>query len=350
MTFTTLPAIGRHFALIAAACTAMLASACTHRALEIASSTTPAPVLDAAFADPFVLPVADGLVAYATNRTEADGTHTHTPVSTSRDGRHWTTPVEAMPDAPPWARAGRPDIWAPEAMRIGTRYVLFFSARHATRSRPDGLTLCIGAAVALQPTGPFVPQSEPLTCGGEHGVIDVSPFRDEDADADGNGNERLWLIYKTDGNCCGVHTTFVTQRLRADGLALTGPAHVLAGARNDQPWEGRVIEAPQLLRRDGQLWLFYAGNDYGNGAYATGYARCDSPLGPCHDAPENPILRSLPGTPPLVGPGHQSVFHHAGRDWIAYHGWRAATGDHPRYRAMYVQPLDWRDGRPIPTR
>lgn len=324
-------------ALVAAGCAAQ-------QPLTPAGQPAIAPVLDSEFADPFVLPVdGDRLVAYATNRTEDDGAHTHLPMSTSTDGLHWSTPTEAMPTAPPWARAGRPDIWAPEAMRIGDRYVLFFSARHATRTRPDGLTLCIGAAVAASPTGPFVPQPEPLTCGGAHGVIDVSPFRDRDS----AGHEQLWLIYKTDGNCCGTPTTFLAQHLRKDGLALEGAPQTIEGIGNDQPWEGKVVEAPQMLRLHGQLLLFYAGNDYGSGAYATGYARCDSPAGPCRDATENPILHSRPGPPALVGPGHQSVFQHAGRSWMAFHGWRPATADHRRYRAMYILPLDGRDGRPV---
>ncbi|SEL60309.1 Glycosyl hydrolases family 43 [Pseudoxanthomonas sp. GM95] len=316
-------------------------------AQQTAPTTWTSPVLDTEFADPFVLPIDDGtLVAYATNHTADDGTRMHLPVSTSRDGQYWTTPVDAMPAAPPWARAERPDLWAPEVLQVGDHYIAYFSARHATRRRPDGLTLCLGAAISKTPTGPFVPQPAPLTCGGEHGVIDVSPFRDVDA----SGQEQLWLIYKTDGNCCGVPTTFVAQHLRADGLALIDAPQTMAGAVNDQPWEGHVVEAPQLLRHDGQLYLFFAGNDYGNGAYATGYARCDSPAGPCRDALENPILRSTDGPPPLIGPGHQHVFQFQGRSWIAYHGWRAATATHPRYRAMYVQPLDWRDGRPVPTR
>jgi len=345
MIFSTLHAIWFRPALLAAAMALLMTACANTRSPPTDALPGLAPVLDTEFADPFVLPVGgSALVAYATNRTGADGKPVHIQVSTSSDGRHWSVPTEAMPTAPAWARADRPDLWAPETMRIGGQYVLFFSARHATRRRPDGLTLCIGAAVASQPTGPFVPQSEPLTCGGAHGVIDVSPFRDRDR----AGHEQLWLLYKTDGNCCGTPTTFVAQHLRADGLALEGAPQTLAGIGNDKPWEGKVVEAPQMLRLHGQLWLFYAGNDYASDAYATGYARCESPAGPCVDAAENPILRSEPGPPALVGPGHQSVFEYAGRSWIAFHGWRPATARQPRYRAMYILPLDWRDGRPVP--
>ena len=288
------------------------------------------PVLDRDFPDPFVLATPRGLVAYATNGV-AGGRLLHVQRSMSRDGRHWSAPVDAMPMAPRWARAGRPDIWAPEVMQVGDRYVLYFSARHATRTRPDGLTLCVGAAVARRPEGPFVPQAEPLTCGGALGAIDASPFRD---------GEDLWLYVKTDGNCCHTPTTMIAQHLSADGLRVVGDATTLAGVTNDRPWEGAVIEAPEMRRHDDKLYLFFAGGAYDRADYALGYAHCDTPAGPCSDAAENPILATRPG---LFGPGHGSVFEWRGRTWLAVAAWRGAPRPH---RAMYLLPIDWVRGGP----
>lgn len=296
------------------------------------------PVLDREFADPFVLPVEGGLVAYSTNVRER-GRGTNVQLSLSTDGRVWSAPRDAMPARPPWALQRAPDIWAPEVMRIGDRYVLFFSARHATLRRPDGLTLCVGAASSDSPEGPFVPQAEPLTCGGPLGVIDASPFQD---------GEDLWLYVKTDGNCCRTPITIVAQRLAADGLSLQGQPTTIAGLGNDAPWEGRVIEAQQMVLHDGRYLMFYAANDYGGRDYATGYAVCEGPAGPCRDARENPILKSTPGLQGLVGPGHQSVFQWRDRTWIAFHGWRRPLTDGRwGYRALYISPLDWVDGRPV---
>lgn len=292
------------------------------------------PVLDADFPDPFVLPAGAALFAYATNTRR--GRRLNIQVSRSADGASWSAPHEAMPAVPAWALASRPDLWAPEAIRIGGRYVLYFSARHATRMRPDGRSLCVGAAVAAAPEGPFVPQPQPLTCGGPHGVIDASPLRDGD---------RLWLYVKTDGNCCAAPTAVQALPLRADGLALAGAPVTLRGLAADRPWEGRVIEAPHMVKAEGRYFMFYAGNDYGGARYATGYAICDGPTGPCRDAADNPILHSNDGAG-VVGPGHPAVFRHAGRTWIAYHGWRAAREGRPRYRAMYIDRIDFRHGRP----
>lgn len=296
------------------------------------ASTDPAPVLDVDFPDPQVLVDADGsLVAFATN-TRRDGQRLHVQVSRSPDGVHWSAPVDAMPRAPAWAFRERPDIWAPEAIRVGDTYVLYFSARHATRMRPDGRTLCVGAAVAASAAGPYVAQDAPLTCGGEHGVIDASPFLDGGV---------LWLHVKTDGNCCGVRTEVQALRLEPDGLAIDGEPRTVAGMVNDAPWEGGVVEAPQMLRIDGGYMMVFAGNDYGDARYATGYATCAGPAGPCVDAPGNPLLHSVDGGP--VGPGHPGVFRFRDRRWIAYHGWRPAKDGGRRHRAMYISRLDVAD-------
>lgn len=292
------------------------------------------PVLDSDFPDPMILPVGDGLVAYATNG-EQGGKHLNIQFSRSGDGSIWSAPVDAMPKPPRWARSRGPDLWAPEVMKVGDKYVMYFSARHKTRMRPDGLTLCVGVAVAEAPEGPFEPQPEPLTCGGEFGAIDASPFRDGDD---------LWLYVKTDGNCCAMPTGVIAQRLTPDGQHLAGQPMPIAGVTNDQPWEGGVVEGEQMIRHDGRYYLFFAANDYSGDRYATGYALCVGPAGPCRDAAENPILKSGPD---LVGPGHQSVFEFRGRTWMAYHAWRTQIDPRRRYRALYMSPLDWVEGRPV---
>lgn len=296
------------------------------------------PVIDADFPDPFVVATDKGLVAYATN-SRRRGRLVNVQMSQSADGRSWSAPQDAMPEAPAWAKRGQPDIWAPEVLRIGERYVMYFSARHATQTRPDGLTLCVGAAVAETAQGPFIAQSEPLTCGGALGVIDANPFRDGDD---------LWLYVKTDGNCCRVPTTLVAQRLSPDGLSLSGQPSVVQGFTNDAGWEGGVVEAPQMVVHDGRYHLFYSANDFGGRAYATGYAACESPAGPCRDASANPILASTSGLRGLVGPGHPGLFEYGGQTLIAYHGWRRPLTDGRwGHRALYIDRIEWTPAGPV---
>jgi beta-xylosidase len=270
------------------------------------------PVLARDFPDPFVLQVGDTYYAYATN-----GNGKQVQTATSKDLQHWTPGPDALPTvAKKWAYNGA--TWAPEVMKIGDRYVLYYTTSQK-----------IGRAVASTPLGPFVDDSsgplvDQLTLGGS---IDASPFRDDDGS--------LYLYWKNDGNSVGKETDIWVQRLAPDGLSLVGEP-VQTGEKNDQVWEGRVVEGPTMWKHDGRYYLFYSGNDYASDAYAVGYATCKGPLGPCADAPGNPILTTKCNA---YGPGHNALFG----DWTAYHSWNEAHTQ----RQLWISPLDWKDGRPV---
>jgi beta-xylosidase len=304
---------------------------------------TLAPAIASDFPDPSILydPALNGEVfAYATNIATAPGGLLNVPVSRSVDPRlkQWSAPTDALPRLPGWARGSY--TWAPAvAHRPGEPYRLYFTARYGFSGRP-----CIGVAVSQGPTGPFTPTSEtkPLVCPlGEGGAIDPSIFKEED------GSE--YLLWKTDSNCCeGVPTLYI-QQLAPDGLSLVGPNSAEAPwllpdatplIHADQPWEGRVIEAPTLLKHQGRYDLFYSGGDYASNRYAVGYASAASLFGPYQKA-AGPILSS--STSGLQGPGGQDVF--AGPDgetWIAFHAWQGP----PRYRALYFGQIVWTGGSP----
>jgi beta-xylosidase len=312
-------------------------------------------VLDANFPDPFVARFGRTYYAYATG-AQLGERRRNVEVIRSPDLRGWSPPAEALPDAalPAWADKTDVQVWAPEAIRIGRRYLLYFNARHAgltrTEAGPDGPRIlkrhCLGAAVSARPEGPFRGVARPLVCAAfPDGVIDPSPFRDS--------NGRLFLYFKADGNCCGRPAAIWGVRLRSDGLAAAGaPVKLFA---NDESlghyddWEWRVVEAPTMVRRTGSYILFYSGNYFGNKNYSVGYRTCAGPLGPCRDPRENPILWSHPASP-LIGPGHQSVLAAPGGDLLFFHGWnrdpdgKEQAGVHKR--CLYASPLEWRAGRP----
>lgn len=304
------------------------------------------PVLRTNFADPFVLFAGGRYLAYATNM---HGDRANVPMAFSPDLVTWNLLAvpgnpdafhDALPALPGWAQRG--STWAPEVMLIGDRYVIYFTARHRASGRQ-----CIGAAVARDPRGPFAPQGdEPLVC--QHrlgGTIDASPFRDADG--------ALYLYFKNDGNAIRSATQIWGQRMRADGLALEGEAVALS--RNDADWEGHIAEAPFMVSRDGKYYLFYSANDYAwqdrqpLSQYATGYARCEGPLGPCQDAPENPILASRRQPDCLSGPGHPAIFEAGGRHYIVFHAWATRRGcrpgEHARY--MHIIPIEWNGDAPV---
>ena len=302
------------------------------------------PVLKENFPDPHVIQHNGQFIAYATNYG------INLPMATSRDLVNWSLVMDpqkpnrrldGMPVLAPWVEEGR--TWAPEVMQVDGKWLLYYTARHRRRE-----VQCIGVAVADRPTGPFRDTSaEPLLCQyDEGGTIDANPFRDSDG--------KLYLYYKSDGNAVGRTTYVWGQQLSADGMSLVGePVRLI---RDDAEWEWKLVEAPAMVRSPGGYQMFYSAAYYGwdpkerLSNYATGYAACQGPLGPCVDAPENPILHSFNDREAgcLSGPGHPSIFEAAGRHFIAFHAWDATRGCRKAKdeRYLYIAPLFWKDGKP----
>lgn len=305
------------------------------------------PVFTTDFPDPFVLRVGDQYYGYATN---ALGGKANVQMAQSTNLVDWSLVREgsklrdAMPVMPPWAREGF--TWAPEVLRTSAGYVLHFTAK----DRASELQ-CLGAAFSTDPLGPFTSTATtPLVCQKElGGTIDSNVFRDADGQA--------YLYYKSDGNNpkFGKKTDIFVQKLSADGLSVEGEPVALL--RNDTAWEAHVIEAPTMVRRGDSYTMFYSANHFGwekdqrLSPYSMGYALCAGPMGPCTDAPGNPILYSYKDRKLgcLSGPGHQSVFETGGRQFITFHAWSATSSCQPanRGRYLYIAPLNWQGDKPV---
>lgn len=94
---------------------------------------------------------------------------------------------------------------------------------------------------------------------------------------------------------------------------------------NDQTWENTpaypsapIMEGPSVLKLDGKYYLFYSANHYMSPDYAVGYAIADSPYGPWHKNPDNPIIhRSVIGE---NGTGHGDIFRdNLGNFYYVFH-------------------------------
>ncbi len=308
------------------------------------------PVFRTDFPDPHIIQHGGEYLAYATNTSRG---RINVQMASSRDLANWqsvrdpnkpTELLDAMPELPAWAKKGY--TWAPEVLKVAGRYVLYFTARHEKSDLQ-----CVGAATSVDPLGPFKDLgSEPLVCQFElGGTIDAAAYRD--------GDGQLYLYFKNDGNHPSAKkpTQIWGQRLSADGMQLIGERISLL--RNDKAWEAHVIEAPTMVRTPSGYTMLFSANDYGwqdhqqLSRYAMGFATCSGPLGPCTDAPENPLLYSFSDRKLgcLSGPGHQTVFTSGARSFIAFHGWATTSScrklDNKRY--MYISPLGWRDGVPV---
>ncbi len=291
------------------------------------------PVINANFPDPDVLVVGRVYHAYATNSGGSNVQH-----ATSTDLRHWTMHRDAAPTLGAWVDqsctftpGGSTDrcVWAPDVNRIDAgHYVLYYAARDKASGKQ-----CIGASTASSPNGPFVPAgSTPLVCPtSQGGAIDPSMYTE---------NGKRYLLWKADGNCCNLPAIIYLQPLSANGLTLTGPATELI--RNTQPFEGSVVEAPDLVKHDGRYYLFYSANNFAGGLYATGWASSASLTGPYTKSPD-PLMSSELFRNHVIGPGGEDVVRGTDGGWkIFFHGWDPTYS----YRALYVRTLSWPAGRP----
>lgn len=126
------------------------------------------------------------------------------------------------------------------------------------------------------------------------------------------------------------------QRISADGRSLLGEDVIVL--KNDQDWEGHLIEGPFVTRQQGRFWLFYAGNDFSTPSYGIGVAVADHPLGPYTKQPE-PLLRS---TREWVAPGHASVAPGVdGQPQLFFHAFHPGTGGYNAFRALLTVGLSF---------
>lgn len=276
------------------------------------------------FPDPDVVEVDGGYFAYATQ-----GASANIQVASSPDLVSWTVlGTDALPELPGWAVEG--DTWAPDvSLRDDGTLVMFYTAT----DRASG-SQCIGVATSRTPEGPFAPVEGAVVCPvDEGGAIDPATFVAADGAA--------FLLFKNDGNCCGLDTWLSIAPLADDRTGLSGqPTRLI---RQDRPWEGRLIEAPTLLERDDSFLLLYSANDYSSLDYAIGYATAPALLGPWTKAAE-PVLTTDSSGWRFYGPGGQDVVRGPdGEDRILFHSWDARH----EFRGVTVLPLSWKDGRPV---
>ena len=286
------------------------------------------PVYDGYFADPFVLALEDGYVAYGTGAI-VDGRAFE--VLRSGDLERWTRVGGALePLGEPWAT----DYWAPEVAHVDGTFFMYYSVGTGDRGHR------LRVATATAPEGPFRDSGTVLT-PGERFAIDPHPFRASDG---------AWYLFYARDVLEGerVGTTIAVDRL-LDMTTLAGEARTLLRASGDwqifrrrremygQVYDWHTLEGPFVLERDGRFYLLYSGGAWEEPSYGVSYAVADHPLGPYREPHEGPlILQTIPGR--VLGPGHNSVVRGPdGSDRIVYHAWDAER----TARRMWIDRLRW---------
>jgi beta-xylosidase len=200
------------------------------------------PVLAADYSDPDVTRVGDDFYLTASSFTNVPGL----PILHSRDLVNWTLIGHALPRLQPGAHFAIPrrggGVWAPAIRHHNGKFYIYYPD-------PDFGVFVITAS---DPRGPW---SEPVLVDSSRGVIDPSPFWDEDGKA--------WLVVAYARSRAGFNNVLKLKPMSPDGMRLLDEGNViidgnalpLARTTNGpMPWA--PIEGPKLYKREGWYYIF----------------------------------------------------------------------------------------------
>ncbi|GAA1501830.1 glycoside hydrolase family 43 protein [Nocardioides humi] len=284
------------------------------------------------FADPDIVRHRDRWYAYATNTS-----HLRLPTLTSRDLVTWTPLADSAGrrvdplEIGGWVRSrdGGRDLWAPGVEKVGDGWTAAYAAPAGTQGGQRHN--CIGLTRGPSPAGPFRPVGEPI-CYGEAqlGVIDPDVFVDE--------HGVPWLLWKFSGVVNRRPAGIFIRQLNPDGTGFADGSQTRELLTLERAWEGDTIENPSMVQFRGVTYLFYSGNSWERADYATGYAICAGPEGPCVRQNRGDPLLSTAATGRL-GPGGASAFVDHKSLRLIYHAWDQVG----RTRQMHIASLWQRD-------
>jgi len=173
-------------------------------------------------------------------------------VFSSTDLTDWTDlGVIVSQDKVPWVNATSYSMWAPDCIEKNGKYYFYFPAN----VKPGlGKGFGIGAAVADNPSGPFIPQPEPIK---NVNGIDPCVFIDKDGQA--------YIYYSLN--------RIFAAKLKENMLELATEPVVIG----DLPTKG-LVEGPYLFERNGIYYMTYP--HVQNKTERLEYAISNNPLGP----------------------------------------------------------------------
>lgn len=287
------------------------------------------------FADPDVVRADGRWFAYATNTS-----HYRLPTLTSDDLTTWRPITDGdgrlfdpLPVVGDWVQgnSGGSGLWAPAVAKIGDGWTAAYSAQISTVAGQRHN--CIGLARGESPGGPFQHLGAPAVCAPESrlGVIDPDLYLDEEGVP--------WMLWKFSGVHNRRPAAVLSRQLNPEGTGWAEGSETYEILTHQGGWEGNTIENPSMVTFRGVTYLFYSGNAYTTEAYATGYAICAGPAGPCARPSSTPLLDNA--TTGHLGPGGATAFVQGNSLRLAYHAWE--PGQVNRLRRLHIAGLWQRD-------
>lgn len=253
----------------------------------------------------------------------------------SDDGGEWEYVGEVWQHKPEWlsdAVPGVDNLWAPELYEHDGIWYLYYAASTFGSNRS---VIALATNTTLDPEDSayeWVDHGEVISSEGtDFNAIDAGIVEDDD------GNP--WMSFGSFSSGLKIVPLEWPSGLRADDSEPIAIA--------DRALVENAIEAPYILRHDGQFYLFASRGFCCRGidsTYEIIVGRSASVTGPYLDADGGALLEDggtvlLTSEGDRVGPGGQSV----SGDMLAFHYYDAAADGIP---TLGILPLVWQDGWP----
>ena len=269
------------------------------------------PVLHADYSDPDAIRVGDDYYLTASSFNCVPGL----PILHSKDLVNWELIGHALPKQAPFEVFSKVQhgggVWAPCIRYHNNKFYIYYPD-------PD---YGIYMVKASNPKGPW---SEPVLVQPGKGLIDPSPFWDEDGKA--------YLVYALAGSRAGVKSVILLNRMAVDGTKLVGNSVMLIDGHKNHP----TIEGPKMYKRNG--WYYVSAPA---GGVPTGWQmvmRSKNIFGPYEDK-----IVMAQGKTDINGP-HQGAWidTQTGENWFLNFQDLGAYG-----RVLHLNPMKWVNDWPV---
>lgn len=251
------------------------------------------------------------------------------------------TTVWRAPERGPCSR----DIWAPEFHLLDGRWFLYFTATDEHRTDANRRVYVLRSDSDRLP-GNFTEMGRLAVTGDDAYAIDATVHRRADG--------RLYALWSgRERSERGPQNIYIAEM--ANPWTLKGPR--IRISTPDQPWERHgweVNEGPEVLERNGRMWVVYSGSGFSTPQYALGLLTLEDGADPMDSSrwkkSKEPVFRAVDRpVGGVYGPGHNGFFRSPDgtEDWIVYHAWdRKETRG--LQRSTRVQRFTWsNEGLPV---
>jgi arabinan endo-1,5-alpha-L-arabinosidase len=268
-------------------------------------------------------------------------TGTSTPSFHSRDLRHWEPGKPVNTEPHDWLREVVPGFrgsgyWAPDVIKVGDRYLLFYSASAFGKNTS-------GIGVLSSPT---LDQQDPAYHWQDGGLVVASRENDDfnciDPAAFQDKDGSLWLSF---GSFWSGIKLIQLDPATGRRIAPNSPMYSLAH------WDS--IEASYIYRHGDYYYLFVSLGMCCRGAnstYHTRVGRASKVTGPYLDKQGHDLLTGG-GTMvadtegAFIGPGHAGIVEADGKSWFSCHFYNGSANG---ASMLSVRPLTWTtEGWPV---